>query len=453
MKILIYSYNYWPEPIGIAPLMTELAEGLVQRGHKLRVITAMPNYPQRKIYADYQGKFFLTEERNGVQIQRSYIWVKPNPGLFDRILLDGSFVITSIFQAIRGWRPDIILYTTPPLPVAVPAACFSFIWNCPVVLNLQDILPDAAVHVGLLSNRLLIGIFTLLEWFAYRTATRITVITNKFTENLITKGVCDHKIKRIPNWVNVEVIKPLPKENTFRQAHKLEGKFVVLYSGNIALTQGLETAIRTATKLQHKPDIIFVIVGESKRLVELQQTCETLGANNVKLLPFQDEAVLPTMLAAADVGLVLQRSNVIAFNMPSKIQKILASGRPIIASVPLNGSAAEVINQSQAGLVVSAEKPTTLAQAILKLYEDSQFAAQLGEQARQFALQHYRYDRVLDDYEQLFRELLSHLPDRGDKDLPPKQSESCKNSQKDSMILQFLNALLSSLGLGNMERS
>jgi len=114
MRILIYSYNYHPEPIGIAPLMTELAEGLVQRGHEVRVVTGMPNYPQRRIYDEYQGKLYVTEEKNGVTIQRSFVWVKPKPGLLDRILLDGSFVLTSFLQAMRGWRPDVILLTVPP---------------------------------------------------------------------------------------------------------------------------------------------------------------------------------------------------------------------------------------------------------------------------------------------------------------------------------------------------
>ena len=95
MRILIYSYNYYPEPIGIAPLTTELAEGLVKRGHEVRVITAMPNYPERCIYEGYRGKLFSTNEENGVTVQRSFAWVKPKPGLVDRILLDGSFVLTS----------------------------------------------------------------------------------------------------------------------------------------------------------------------------------------------------------------------------------------------------------------------------------------------------------------------------------------------------------------------
>ncbi len=83
----------------------------------------MPNYPQRRIYEEYQGKSYLTEERNGVTIQRSYIFVRgPEPGVLDRILLDGSFIFTSLFQAINGWRPDVIFATEPPLLVCLLAS-------------------------------------------------------------------------------------------------------------------------------------------------------------------------------------------------------------------------------------------------------------------------------------------------------------------------------------------
>lgn len=114
MRILIYSYNYHPEPIGIAPLMTELAEGLAKRGHSVRVVTGMPNYPERRIYNKYRGKLYLTEHKNGVTIQRSYVWIRPKPRLLDRVLLEVSFVVTSFLPALLGRRPDVILLTHIP---------------------------------------------------------------------------------------------------------------------------------------------------------------------------------------------------------------------------------------------------------------------------------------------------------------------------------------------------
>lgn len=406
MRVLIYSYNYHPEPIGIAPLMTELAEGLVKRGHDVRVVTGMPNYPERQIYESYRGKLYMTEQRNGVTIQRSYVWIRPKPGLITRMLLDGSFVVTSFLQALQGWRPDVILLTTPPLPVSVPAALLGWIYSCPLVLNVQDILPEAAIHVGLLKNKLAIRVFEALEQFSYRVATRISVIADGFTENLLNKGVPAEKLVSIPNWVDVNFIRPLPTHNAFRAAHGLIGKFVVLYSGNIALTQGLETVIESARYLQHIPDVVLVVVGEEKALKRLRKHCDRSEIHNVKLLPLQPREQLPEMLAAADVGLVVQKRNMISFNMPSKIQVILASGRPIIASVPASGTAARAVKQSGGGVVVEPENPEHLADAILSLYHDPNRVAALAQQGRRYALNHYSFEQALNQYENLFASLV-----------------------------------------------
>lgn len=409
MRILIYSYNYHPEPIGIAPLMTELAEGLVKRGHQVRVITGMPNYPQRCIYKEYQGKLFLTEEKNGVKIQRSYVWIRPQPNLLDRVLLEISFVITSFIPALKGWRPDVILLTVPSLPVCLPAALLGWLYTCPVVLNLQDILPEAAIHTGLLKNKWLIRIFAALEKFAYRTATKISVITDGFAENLLSKGVPISKIVQIPNWADINFIRPLPKENNkFRTVHQLQDKFVVLYSGNIALTQGLETVIEAAKTLQHIPDIAVVIVGEPKSLKRLQEYALACGAWNVLLLPFASREHLPEMLAAADVGLVVQKQNVISFNMPSKIQVLHASGRAIVASVPLGGTAAKALHKSGGALIVPPENPEALSSAILDLYNHPDKTKKLGHRNRQYAVEQYALEQALNQYESLFNSLTTH---------------------------------------------
>jgi colanic acid biosynthesis glycosyl transferase WcaI len=313
--------------------------------------------------------------------------------------------------ALFGWRPDVILSTSPSLPVCIPTALLGWLHDCPVVLNLQDILPEAAVHVGLLKNKFLIQVFATLEKFAYRTATKISVIADGFVENLRSKGVDANKIVQIPNWVDVNFIRPLPKENNpFRGAHNLDGKFVVLYSGNIALTQGLETVVKAAAILRDVPDIAFVIVGEAKGLQRLQQECQDIGADNVLLLPFQPREKLPEMLAAADVGLVVQKKNVISFNMPSKIQVLLASGRALVASVPDNGTAARAIKQSGGGVVVTPEDSQALATAVLDLYQHPEKVKTLGYNSRQFAIEQYSFDQALNNYESLCYSVKAQTP-------------------------------------------
>ncbi|MBC6431847.1 colanic acid biosynthesis glycosyltransferase WcaI [Nostoc sp. HG1] len=406
MHILIYSYNYHPEPIGIAPLMTELAEGLVKRGHQVRVITGMPNYPQREIYDEYRGKWYLTEQINGVTIQRSYLRIKSKPNLIDRLLLELSFVFTSLPQGFKGARPDVIILTVPPLFGTLPVTILGWLYNCPVVLNVQDILPDAAVRIGLLKNKWMIRTLAALEKFAYRSAHTISVIADGFRENLVNKGVPVNKIVCIPNWVNVNFICPLPKQNnSWISSHQIDGKFVVLYSGNIALTQGLETVIEAAVCLRHIREIVFVIVGESIALQRLQKYCLLNGADNVLLLPLQPREKLPEMLAASDVGLIVQKRNVISFNMPSKIPLLLASGRPIVGSVPATGTAAKAIKLSGGGIIVEPESPDAMAAAVHDLYTNPTLGARLGNAGRQFAEENYSLEQALNRYEGL----LSHI--------------------------------------------
>ncbi|NJL85300.1 MAG: glycosyltransferase family 4 protein [Leptolyngbyaceae cyanobacterium SM1_1_3] len=406
MRILIYSYNYHPEPIGIAPLMTELAEGLVKQGHQVRVITAMPNYPERRIYPEYRGKLYHTEEVNGVTIQRCYVSIRPNPGLVTRILLDGSFILLSFFQALKGWRPDVILATSPSLPACLPVALLKWVYSCPTILNLQDILPEAAVRTGLISNKFAIRVFEILEKFAYQSATKISVITEGFAENLVGKEVSRDRMVCIPNWVDTNFIRPLSKhDNAFRRAHSLEGKFVVLYSGNIARTQGIRTIIRAAALLKTYPEIAFVISGEERQLAHLDALKQDLDATNVLLLPFAAREDLPEMLAASDVGLIMQKKSMVGFNMPSKTQVLLASGRPIIASVPSDGSAAKAVDRSGGGLVVQPENPTSLAKAIFYLFKHPEKAEKLGYQGRRHAETHYSFHQALQAYEELFDEL------------------------------------------------
>ncbi|MEL6603482.1 MAG: glycosyltransferase family 4 protein [Cyanobacteria bacterium J06614_10] len=404
MRVLLYSYNYYPEPIGIAPLMTELAEGLVSRGHKVRVVTAMPNYPERKIYPGYRGQLYKSEVRNGVEIERCFVAIRPKPGLVGRALLEGSFAALSFFKAISGWRPDVILSTSPSLPACLPVAATKFFFRCPTVLSLQDILPEAAVRTGLLTNPVAIKVFEKLEKFAYANATKVSVITPSFAKNLVSKGVPKHKMECISNWVDVSFIKPLPKkDNAFRRAHGLEDKFVVLYSGNIARTQGVRTIIRSAAQMQDNPDIRFVIVGEKSQLSELNDLRLELNVHNLLLLPFVPRAELPELLAAADVSLIMQKRNVVGFNMPSKTQVIMASGRPIVASVPLTGAAAQAVQQSNSGLVVEPEIPTELTKGIQALYEDPEKAEALGKNGRQFATNNYSFNQALNAYESLLR--------------------------------------------------
>jgi colanic acid biosynthesis glycosyl transferase WcaI len=183
---------------------------------------------------------------------------------------------------------------------------------------------------------------------------------------------------------------------------------VVLYSGNIALTQGLETVIKAAARLKHIPEIAFVIVGEGSALGQLREYCHAYNAYNVRLRPFEPREKLPELLSAADVGLVVQKREVTAFNLPSKIPVLLASGCAIVASVPATGTAKEAVERSGGGVVVPPENPEALANAILELYKNPNRVKDLGHNGRQYAEDFFSCDQAIQQYESLFYRVVHH---------------------------------------------
>ncbi|MBT9316309.1 glycosyltransferase family 4 protein [Leptothoe spongobia] len=248
--------------------------------------------------------------------------------------------------------------------------------------------------------------YLLLEAFSYLVSNHIVAPTDSCTRILVSKGVQLSKIKRIFNWANTNFIRPLSKyDNSFRQHHGLQDKFIVLYSGNIARTQGVRIIIHAANTLRDIPDIEFVIVGEERQLGDLDNLRRELGVENVTLLPFVRREELPTMLAAADVSLIIQKASVVGFNMPSKTMLLMASGRPIVASVPGDGAEAQAVQDSMGGIVVEPEKPNALARAILKLYNDPISLEQLGKNGRMYAISNYSFEQALEDYESLLSSL------------------------------------------------
>ena len=414
MRVLIYSYNYYPEKIGIAPLMTELAEGLVKRGHNVRVVTAFPWYPDNKIPRIYSGRLYLKEEINGVIIQRCYVRANPNRTLLNRILFELSFVIFSFFQALVGERPEVILYVIPGLPVTLPATILGKIFKVPVLVNLQDILPDAAIAVGLMRNRQMIKVSNWLADFAYRKAQEIIVIHEGFRANLVNRGVDPDRIFEIPNWVDINAIRPIPRDkpNSFQNDYNLHDRFVVLYSGNIARTQPLEYLIHAASFLKPLPGIAIVIVGPRNSFERLNRAKDRYETDNVIILPFQSDERYKEMLAASHICMVMQGRNVVNFNMPSKIPRIMASGRAIIASVPENGTAASVIQSSNAGIVVPPEDSKAIANVIQKLYSDREFLEELGQNGRRYAEERFSFDGTVQEHEQRPQSAINRYEER-----------------------------------------
>jgi colanic acid biosynthesis glycosyl transferase WcaI len=400
LRILVLTINYWPEQTGIGPILTRRCEYLASVGHEVTVWTSMPYYPEWRIHPGYTRKLFFREERNGVTIQRSWSWVPQKVTSAKRILFEASFLASSLLQAVRKNKPQLLLVVSPPLGLALSAVFLSRWLKIPFVFDVMDLQPDAAADLGMLPGPVLPLLYRL-EAMAYRNATLISTVTEGMRHKIVAKGTPPRKV----------VVAPPPADNClfgvgsaieghkFRSEHGLQGKFIAAHSGNMGVKQGLDIVLDAASQLRKQQDIVFLLVGDGTMKSHLQSRAAALELANVRFLPVQQQPELLQALAATDLALIVQQSTVSDIVFPSKTVTLLAAARPVAASVSANSEIGRVIRQSDGGVVIEPEKAEALAATVQEFFRNPGKRAAMGECGRRYALQYWSETRVLPSFE------------------------------------------------------
>jgi colanic acid biosynthesis glycosyl transferase WcaI len=245
-----------------------------------------------------------------------------------------------------------------------------------------------------------------VEQFIYRHSRRIFAISEEFRENLEGKGVSAAKIEVIPNFVDTDFIRPLPRLNRFSAKHGLDNKFVVLYAGNVGLSQGLEVVLDAAELLREESDVLFQIVGAGSSKAELVTEAERRRLSNVRFLPLQAEADVPELYAACDVALIPLRRGLAQNSVPCKTYSIMSSARPYIASVDEGSNVWKLTEHARCGVCVPPESAKALAEAVLELRSDRKWRQVMGLNGRDFVEWHFARDAVTQRYRQALEELI-----------------------------------------------
>lgn len=376
---MLLTQAYAPEDVSAAVLITELATDLVNRDHHVDIITCAPNYPAGRVFPGYKNCPYRTEWVDGVRVSRTWSYISPYKTFWRRIFNYGTFSLTACLVGMLADKPDLILSFSPPLPLGISAFLLSRWWRTPWVVQINDIYPEAAVRMGILHNSIAIDFFSVVERFIYRKATHITVISDYFRQNLIDKRIPPDKITVIPLWADPDIIRPLPKENAFRLRYGLNGRFVVMYAGNIGYTSNLEDVMHAAEILVDNKDVTFIIIGEGVKKNELVKFAEKRKLNNVTFLPFQPRDSLSEMLAAADLSLVTLNNHSHQTSLPSKIFNIMASERPILAVSPTGSEIAIILEKNGCGMNIPPNHPEKLSQLILQLKSQPKHLRAMGK--------------------------------------------------------------------------
>jgi len=399
MRILFLSTYFRPDVASTGVIMTKLAEEFVAKGHEVTVVTSVPHYDKNRVWPEYSKKLVYSERRDGMQIYRVRVYVADDKSsVAKRILAYGSFSLLSALRGVTLPKHDVILVPSPPLSNGVIADFLGRLRGTLFVYNVQDIWPDVAIRAGVLTNNKAINRLKKMEQYVYRRAGKISVISEGFRSNLLAKGVPDHKISVIPNFIDTEFVTPVPKQNHFSKKHDLENKFVVLFAGNMGFSQGLDVALNAAKLLEGNEQIKFLMVGNGAAKNGAEKHCESARLRNVQFLPFQAHEDVPAMYGAGDVCLIPLKRGFTTESVPCKLFTIMAAGKPAVAAVDHHSDTWKLIQNARSGVCVEPENPNALAEAINTYYLDANARCEAGRNARLYVERHFRPSTIAESY-------------------------------------------------------
>jgi len=387
MKVLLITFQFPPERTGNAPLLGELCEDLAAAGHEITVLAGPVHHSFRFVPREYRRGIISRERRHGAFVIRANapltadMWTNKLIGFV-------HFPTAVVILGCLMKRRHVILCPSPPLWLGLAASLVSALKQCPYVYVVQDLWPSAPVRLGLWRNRLLIKFFSWMERWVYARAAQVIVVADTMRRDVRAAGAPDDKISTIENWIDTSFIRPLSKDNGFRRQVAADGDSVILYSGNMGHSHAVDIVIQAARLLSDRPNVRFVLVGEGTRKPGLEQMAKDLGLNNVVFLPLQPRERLPEVMAAADISLVPLRRGLSTASLPSKIYTIMASGRPMVATLDRDEAAWRLVEKARCGLLVEPEDPKALASAIVRLLTEPGLARELGENGRRHAELH-----------------------------------------------------------------
>ena len=417
MNLVVLCPHFAPDVAPTGDVMTRIALELIERGHRLHVVTALPWYQRHALEPGWDGQLVRGEITEWGRISRVHPFPTDKRNIPARALAFGGFTaLATAVGAVSTLKPDAVLAMSPPLTLGPAGRAVATARRVPLVFNIQDVFPDVAVELGLLNGRRVIAAASWLERTSYRLSDAVTVLSDDLADNVRTKLTSGldaeradreaAKVRVIPNFVDTDRIRPDDRENSYRADYGLSGRKVVMYAGNVGFSQSLDLVLLAARSFAvTRPEVVFVINGGGAARPELEAAAADLP--NVRFVDMQPAERLPEVLAAADVHVVPLRAGLAWSSVPSKLYSILAAARPIVASVDEGTEVARTVERAGAGISVPPDDPAAFTAAVGRLLDEPHAAAQMGASGRQFVEGWASPSAVAAAYEELFSELIA----------------------------------------------
>jgi colanic acid biosynthesis glycosyl transferase WcaI len=394
MRIQIHAINYSPEPTGVAPYVTALAEHL-SAYHDVTVITGVPHYPAWKV--DPEWRRWRTIELHGrLKIIRLRHYVPSSQGAIRRIVYEGTWVVRAFFEGLRH-PADVIVGVVPALFTSPIARASARLRRIRYGLIVQDLMSRAAAQTGIRHGRSLAGFAHTIERAGLHSADGVCTIHARFARVLTDEfGVKPAAVTVIHNWTHIAQPR-LTRQAARQRLGWRDDEIIVLHSGNMGLKQGLTSVIDAARLADERADQVrFVLAGGGNQRAAL----ETAGrdVDRLQITGAIPKEFFPDFLQAADILLIHERGGVFEMSLPSKLTSYLAVSRPVVAVTEADSATAELVEATGAGIVIEPASPSALLDTVLKLGDDPERMTALGQSGGRFAESHFAPDHALRAY-------------------------------------------------------
>lgn len=382
--VVVLCPHFAPDTAPTGAVMTRIVEELVALGHTVHVVTSLPWYRAHRIETGWEGRLVRSERTSWGSITR----VHPFPGsdktnLVRRAVGFAAYSLLAGFHGLRvgGWfrRSGAVIAMSPPLTLGLTGWVVSRLRRCPLVFNIQDVFPDAAVETGAITNRTIIAAASWLERVSYRAADAVTVLSDDLRDNVVAKlpATAADKVHVIPNFVDTAAIVPADRATRYRDELGLGEGPVVLYAGNVGFSQSLELLLAAAREI---PDATFLINGNGAARAALEADAGDI--RNVRFADYIEADRLSELLATGDIHVVPLRRGLGRVSVPSKTYSIMAAGRPVVAAIDADTAVPRILAASGGGVAVAPDDPVALVDALRELIDDPALRRRLGALGR-----------------------------------------------------------------------
>ncbi len=405
MRLLFLCPHFDPDlHAATGEVMTKLVDALADRGHRVDVVTSLPWYRLHDVEPSWRGRPWRRGTTGAGDIVRIWPFPTDKSNVPARAAAFAGFTAMATGAALTLGRPDAVLAMSPPIFLGNAAAVVARRWGVPFVFNVQDIFPDVAVELGALSNERVIAAAARLERSLYQRADAVTVLSEDQAINVRAKlSTADaDKVRIIQNFVDLDRVHPTDRDNAWRRDRGLVGKQIVMYAGNVGLSQSFDLVQRAAERFRGRPDVHFVINGEGAARVQVDAWAA--DHDNVSVHDFVDRAEVSDLLGAADLHLILLKTGLSRSSTPSKLYGIMAAGRPVLASIDPGSEVDVILERSGGGRTVPPDDAASFLDQLESLLGAPDDLVAMGERSRSFveslmtpALQAEAYEHLFDE--------------------------------------------------------